>query len=274
MATDVLLALIIVGAVGCIIGFLLCIASKALEIKVDEKEAAVLDVLPGNNCGACGFPGCSGLAASIAKGEAEVNACPVGGAATAKLIAEIMGTEAGETERQVAYVKCLGTCDRAKDKYIYNGVKDCVAVGFVPGGGAKECRYGCSGFGTCVRACEFDAIRIENGIAVIDPYKCKACSKCVAACPKHLIEMIPESSEYVVSCMNNDKGKACMDVCSISCIGCGLCAKNCPADAITMEGNYAHIDQSKCTRCGVCAEKCPRKCITTPEQYIEAEISA
>lgn len=257
----IILAMVIVGVVGCVIGFFLCIADEKLAVEVDPKEAAVLGVLPGNNCGGCGYPGCSGLAAAIAKGEAEVNQCPVGGAPVAEQIADIMGVDAGDNTKMVAYVKCNGTCENANKAYQYTGVEDCVMAGFVPGGGEKVCRQGCQGYGTCVKVCDFDAIHIVNGVAVVDKNKCTSCQKCIKACPKNLIELIPYAAKEAVTCSNTSKGKAAMDACKVACIACGLCAKNCPAEAITVENNIAHIDQSKCTGCGVCAEKCPKKCI-------------
>lgn len=257
-AQSVLLAMAIVGIVGLLIGFFLCIASEKLKVEVDEKEEACLAALPGNNCGACGFPGCSGLAAAIAKGEAPVNQCPVGGAPVAEVIAGIMGVEAGSSEKKVAYVKCNGTCENAKEKYKYTGIEDCTAMPFVPGGGSKACSYGCMGFGSCVKVCDFDAIKIVGGVAKVDREKCVACEKCIKTCPKHLIELVPYKAREVVECMNKDKGKAVMDVCNVGCIGCGLCEKNCPKEAIHVEDNVAHIDQSKCVGCGICAKKCPK----------------
>ena len=132
---------------------------------------------------------------------------------------------------------------------------------FVPNGGSKACTYGCMGYGSCVKACEFDAIHVVDGIAVVDKEKCKACGKCVATCPRHLIELIPYESKYTVKCASKDKGKDVMPVCSTGCIGCMLCTKQCEFGAITVENNIAHIDYDKCTGCGKCAEKCPKKII-------------
>lgn len=257
----ILTAVAVVGGVGLFLGIFLGIASIVFKVEVDEKEEEVLGVLPGNNCGGCGYPGCSGLAAAIAKGEAAVNACPVGGDAVGKKVASIMGVEAGESVRMTAFVRCQGDSERTTRNYEYTGVEDCSMIKYVPDGGAKSCNHGCLGYGNCVKACPFGAISVRNGVAVVDKEKCKACGKCIAACPKHLIELVPYDSKTVVACSSCDKGPVTMKACKTGCIGCGLCVKACPVGAVTVDAFHAHIDQSKCTGCGACKEKCPKKAI-------------
>ena len=261
MLEGIITATVIVGVVGLVVGLFLGIAAISFKVEVDEREEAILEVLPGNNCGGCGYAGCSGLAAAIVKGEAPVNACPVGGENVGNKVAEIMGVEAGCSNKQVAFVHCKGDCNKAKIDYKYYGVEDCAMVSFVPGGGPKSCNYGCLGFGNCVKACPFDAIHIVDGIAVVDKEACKACSKCVAACPKNLISLVPYDAKHIVACSSKDKGPVAMKACDVACIGCGLCKKNCPNEAIEVVDFHAVIDQEKCTKCGKCAEVCPKKCI-------------
>ena len=259
--TAVIIAAVIVGGTGLFIGVFLGLAGKKFAVEVDEREEAILGVLPGNNCGGCGYAGCSGLAAAIAKGEAEVGSCPVGGAPVAAKIGEIMGVSAGEQIHEVAFVKCGGTCEQAATDYEYHGIGDCVMVNMMQNGGPKTCTYGCLGEGTCVKACPFGAIDVVNGVAVVDKEACKACGKCVAKCPKHLIELVPYEQTTFVQCSSHAKGKAVTSACEVGCIGCKKCEKNCPSDAIHVVDQRAEIDPAKCTGCGLCAENCPRKCI-------------
>ncbi len=259
--TGILTATVCVAAVGLFVGIFLGIAGIAFKTKVNEKEEAVLKALPGNNCGGCGYPGCSGLAAAIANGEAPVNQCPVGGDVVALKIAGIMGVNAQTSEKLSAFVKCSGDCEAASNRYEYTGVRDCVKMAFIPGGGSKACEFGCLGYGSCVKACEFDAIHIVNGVAKVDPTKCKACGKCVTTCPKGLIELIPYDSQYAVACSSKEKGPEVMKKCKNGCIGCGICTKQCENDAVHVEDYLARIDQYKCISCGKCAEKCPKKVI-------------
>lgn len=259
--TGILMATLTVGAVGLFVGLFLGIAGIKFKVEVDEKEEAVLGVLPGNNCGGCGYAGCSGLAAAIAKGEAPVNACPVGGENVGNQIAQIMGVESGASMRQVAFVRCQGDRERTRTDYDYSGIEDCRMLSFVPNGGPKSCNDGCLGFGSCVKACPFDAIHVNNGVAVVDKEACKACSKCIAVCPKNLITLVPYDAKHIVACSSREKGPATIKACDVGCIACQLCKKNCPADAVTIEDFHATIDQDKCIGCGACKEKCPKKVI-------------
>ena len=249
------------SAMGLLLGSGLAYASKKFAVEIDPKEEAVLDALPGANCGGCGFPGCGGLATAIVKGEAETNACPVGGSEVALRISEIMGVSAQQGERRIANVICNGTSINAKNKSLYSGIIDCKAASLVSNG-PKSCSFGCMGFGTCERVCPFDAIHVyDDGIAHVDREKCVACGKCLEACPKDVIELIPYNQLVSIDCNSKEKGKEVKDKCTVGCIGCQICVKSCPYQAITFNNNLAKIDYSKCTECMICVEKCPTNAI-------------
>lgn len=257
---QIISAVVSIGLIGLIFGCLLEYASIIFHVDKDARIDEISEVLPGANCGGCGFAGCGAYAAAVVSEGADVSKCSVGGAAAAEKIAEIMGVRAAIGERKAARVLCGGTCDKAEDKYTYFGVSDCRAAAKL-GGGAKSCAYGCLGLGTCQSVCQFGAISIKDGIAHIDNEKCTACGACVKICPKKVIELIEVNKPVTVKCRNKDKGAAVNKVCKTGCIGCGICAKNCPQKAITVEDNLAVIDYSKCVSCGVCKEKCPKKAI-------------
>ena len=257
---NIVFAIVVLGVLGALFGLVLSVASKIFEVKKDPREEEILSHLAGANCGGCGYPGCAGCAAAILAGEAPVTACAPAGAENAAAIAKIMGQEAPTGERQVAFVRCNGGTN-AKKRFEYVGVKDCMAATKVAAG-PLECSFGCLGFGSCVAACQFGAMSIgPNGTAVVDPDKCTACMACAAACPRKLIVSVPASKKVHVACANQDKGKAAMSVCANSCIGCGLCQKECKFDAIHVVNGVAVIDYDKCKGCKLCTKVCPRDAI-------------
>ncbi len=258
--TDIISAVLVVGGIGLIFGCLLAYASMVFYVKTDERVDRLEAILPGANCGACGFAGCSAYAAAVAEGKASVSGCVVGKSAVAQSAASIMGIEADEEAEFVAHVMCSGDKDHAKYKFNYLGVDDCVAMSKLSGG-AKVCPNGCLGMGSCVSVCKFDAISVENGVAKVDSSKCTGCGACVRKCPKQVIALVPKNSEVFVNCSNVEKGPVAMKSCDSSCIGCKICEKQCEFGAITVNDNHAIIDYAKCTACGKCAEKCPKKVI-------------
>ena len=253
---EIIIATFVVGVVGLLIGAALVAAGKKFYVEADEREAAVRASLPGNNCGGCGYAGCDAVAAAIVNGEAEITVCPVCSSQAVEEIGAIMGVDAGETLRRVALVKCAGTCDKTSPKCSYTGIRDCRAA-VLSGLSLLECDYGCLGFGSCVEACAFDAIRVKDGVAFADPEKCTGCGRCAAVCPKQLIELVPADQKLAVRCSNRDRGPEVKKVCSAGCLGCRICEKQCEHGAILVENNLARIDGALCTGCGTCMEKCP-----------------
>lgn len=254
---NILLSVAIVGGIGLIFGCLLTFSSFIFAVEKDERVDKIIEALPGANCGGCGYAGCAAYAEAVVRDGAPLNGCSVGKAAAAEKIAEIMGAEAEAAVSKTARVMCKGTCGSSADRFEYSGVEDCRAAARL-GGGQKECPNGCLGFGTCARVCPFGAITVSDGAAVVDEEKCTACGSCIKVCPKHIIELVPSESAHWVECSNTERGAAVNKYCSVGCIGCKMCEKVCPAEAIRVENNLARIDYSLCVGCGACAEKCPK----------------
>lgn len=261
--STVIVTTVVITLVGVIVGLALVYTGKKFRVEIDPRESAVRENLPGNNCGACGFAGCDAMAAAIARGEAPVNGCPVGGQAAADRIAAVMGVDSQAQEKKVAFIRCKGTCEVTHDQANYIGVKDCRSA-VLNGLNVTECEYGCLGFGSCAAVCPQNAIRIRNGVAVVERDRCVGCGLCAKACPRGLIDLMPASQHVAVQCSNKDKGPVVKKLCTAGCIGCMLCTRQCGYDAVHVENSLARIDYSKCTQCGKCAEKCPVKVIIPP----------
>lgn len=257
---SIITPVLVLAGMGLLFGAFLGVAAKIFKVSEDERIEKISELLPGANCGGCGFAGCSAYAEALVKGEANVNGCPGTKPENRKIIAEILGVAAKEGPKMVARVMCKGTCENVSSKCEYNGISDCIAANRY-GGGEKACQYSCCGLGSCVSACKFDAIHIVDGVAVVDEEKCTACGMCAKACPRHVITIMEKEQKTYVACMSKEKGAAMKDICKVGCIGCKICEKNCETGAITVKDNLAVIDYEKCTDCGICAEKCPKKII-------------
>ncbi len=268
-------ALIVLAGLGIVFGIALAIVAARFVVKVDPKVEQVRETLPGANCGACGFAGCMGYAENVVGNpDVAVSLCAPGKGPVAEKIAVITGKKAEKVEPKIARVFCQGGKSLTQRKFVYTGVRDCAAA-VLAAGGDKSCQYGCLGFGTCMRACPFGAITMSaDDLPIINPDKCTACGKCVAACPKQVIELAQASKAVVISCHSKDKGADTKKKCQVGCIGCGICVRTCPVDAIKLENNLARIDHSKCIVCGLCTKKCPTSAIfdyipQRPKAYID-----
>jgi electron transport complex protein RnfB len=260
--STVYVTLIVLAGLGIVFGVALAIVAAKFVVKVDPKVEQVRETLPGANCGACGFAGCMGYAeAVVGNPDVAVNMCAPGKSPVAEKIAVITGKKAEKVEPKIARVFCQGGASLSQRKFIYTGVQDCTAA-VLAAGGDKSCEYGCLGYATCMRACPFDAIRMsKDNLPIINPEKCTACGKCVAACPKQVIELGLQSKAVVISCHSRDKGLDVKKKCQVGCIACGICVRTCPVDAIKIDNNLARIDHGKCITCGLCVKKCPTNAI-------------
>ena len=267
---DILIAVGVLGGLGLGFGLILGLASKVFHVETDPRLDQLNECLPGANCGGCGYAGCGGYAEAVLTGEAPIGLCNSGGNECAQTMAKIMGVEAGEVTRKVALVRCSGEKHYDKDgnltsgarvKAKYEGFKDCLAASKVGGSGPLSCKFGCLGFGSCVKVCKYDAISIVGGIAKVNEDRCVGCMSCAKVCPRGLIVPVEPKRNVVIACASLAKGAVTTRGCTIGCIGCGLCKKICPQEAITIEKNLAVIDYSKCDNCGLCATVCPKKLI-------------
>ena len=255
----IVLAVLLLAGIGLVAGLILAIASILMAVPKDEKAEALCEMLPGANCGACGFSGCAGYADAMANHGAKVGLCSPGGEAVAKATGEFLGTS-GNVARMTALIRCGGCEEVTARKLEYHGLPSCrAATQFY--GGDWLCNYGCLGYGDCVAACEYGAISIKDGLARVDASLCRGCTKCAAACPKKLIVMSPLETCSFVRCSNHDKGAKTRAACKVGCIGCGKCARTCERGAIQVVNNLATIDAGKCVGCGKCVEACPMHCI-------------
>lgn len=247
---------------GAVLAAVLYFVAQKFKVEEDPRIDEVEKMLPGANCGGCGFAGCRGMAEALVKND-DISAlyCPVGGGDVMKAIADYLGKAAPEREPQVAVVRCAGSCANRPRTNQFNGAPSCAVMASTYGG-ETGCTFGCLGKGDCTAVCEFGAITMnpETGLPEVDDEKCTACGACVKACPKGVIELrkkFPKSRKVYVSCVNKEKGGVARKSCSAACIGCGKCAKVCPFGAITVENNLAFIDSTKCRLCRKCVVECP-----------------
>ncbi len=267
----ILYSVISLGLVAAFASMILFFIAKKFRVEEDPRIDKVADILPGANCGGCGYPGCRGFAETLVKaadaGSIEGFNCPPAGSEAMAQIGKVLGLEVAKSEPTTAVVKCGGTNELTPRKTEYDGPSKC-SISHALFVGEKGCSYGCLGLGDCVLSCSFDAIYIDNEtmLPVVIDEKCVSCGVCVKVCPRKIIELRPvgrKNRRVWINCNSNDKGAAAMKVCKAACIGCGKCVKECPEkiQAIVLDNFLAYIDPKKCIACGKCIPVCPTKAI-------------
>lgn len=258
----VLYSVITLGVLGLVLAAILYIVAQKFKVQEDPRIDEIASILPGANCGGCGYPGCRGFASAlVSASDISEMKCPASAPEVMQQIGTILGQTVAESEPKIAVVRCNGTCQSRPKVAQYDGAMSC-AFAATLFAGETNCSYGCLGNGDCVTSCKFDAISMnpETGLPVVDETKCVACGACVKSCPKGIIELRNRGKKdrrLYVSCVNQDKGAIARKACKAACIGCGKCAKACPFGAITVENNVAYIDYNKCKLCRKCVVECP-----------------
>ncbi|ACB84670.1 RnfABCDGE type electron transport complex subunit B [Natranaerobius thermophilus] len=283
-------AVLSLGAIAFIFGSVLAYAAEKFKVEKDPRIEAIAEVVPGANCGACGYPGCEAFAEAVARGEAPPEGCTPGGKKAAEQISEILSNGAGESnefstlgyvketnkviqepsQKYIAEVACLGSREYCKEKFEYDGVRDCRAA-MMYRNGPKACEFGCIGLATCVETCPFEAIEMrDDGLPRINHDICRGCATCVNTCPKSVIRLIPgDRYKHFIYCNSQETGEIVKENCQYGCLGCGICREQCPVGAINLDNDLAVIDQNKCVNCGLCKDKCPTACIVSESERLQ-----
>ncbi|HBZ35739.1 MAG TPA: ferredoxin [Rikenellaceae bacterium] len=262
----VLFTILSLTILGLLLALILYFVAQKFKVEEDPRIDEVQAILPGANCGGCGYAGCRAFAESCVRASnLDNHFCPVGGNDVMKQIAGYLGMEVAEKNPQIAVVRCNGSYDNRPKINFYDGYPSCAVMSSLYAGDTS-CRYGCLGLGDCEQACQFDAIKVnvETGLPEVDESKCTGCGACVKACPKMIIELRSrgiKNRRIFVSCVNKDKGGIAKKACTVACIGCTKCQKVCAFDAITISSNLAYIDYNKCKLCRKCVQECPTNSI-------------
>jgi electron transport complex protein RnfB len=150
---------------GAILGLILGVAARVFRVEGNPLVAELIDILPGSQCGQCGFPGCAGAAQALAEGHAPVTLCPPGGRAVVLALAARLGVDAnvGDMEDAVAMIAEV----------------------------REELCIGCT---RCFKVCPTDAIMgAAQQIHSVFREACTACGKCEEVCPTESVKLQPVS---------------------------------------------------------------------------------
>jgi len=240
--SGILTSVLVLGGLGLTFGVLIALANKKLKVWEDPRIDEVTDILPGANCGACGYAGCRAFAEGVVDGVTAPAGCTVMSEGERDDLAVYLGVDAGDADKVVARLLCAGGTDVAPRKASYHGLASCGAAVAVSGGG-KGCAWGCVGFADCQVSCDFDAITMTaNSLPLVDVEKCTACGDCVEACPLDLFVLMPMDHHLIVQCKNLLDGDDAEAVCSVACTACGRCVQDAAPGLIEIRQNLAIID--------------------------------
>lgn len=275
MVTASVLALFALGFVAAAI---LAVSSRLLYVEEDPRVEAVVEVLPGANCGGCGYAGCEGYAlAVVSDPNVTANLCVAGGEGTGVEVGQLTGKTVAASEPQISFRRCEKNEGKVAVRFEYLGMPSCAAAATLGyGRGTDQCAWSCLGHGDCVKACPFDALYLEDGLVRVKAHMCTGCGMCTKACPRNILEVIPKRARVMICCSSKDKGKTVMEICEAGCIQCMRCSKKCPAGAISQVNGRLHIDHKLCLSYGphcemACVDSCQRsilraQCVREPKE--------
>lgn len=263
----VITSILMLFVLGLVAAVLLGVSSKLLAVEEDSRVEAVVEALPGANCGGCGYAGCENYAIAVVNDpNVPANLCVAGGEDTGVNVGNLTGKTVAATEPQISFRRCEKIEGKVAVRFQYEGMPSCAAAALLGSGqGTDQCAYSCLGHGDCVKVCLFNALYLRDGLVRVNPARCTGCGMCTKACPRNILEIIPRRARVVICCSTQNKGKAVTEICKAGCIQCMRCVKACPAKAISVINNNMHIDQKMCLSYG---EECGEACVATCPRHI------
>lgn len=260
--SGIIFAFIILSVLGLLLGIGLSIADKKFSVEKDEKLVSLEAMMPGANCGACGYAGCSSYAQAVFDGTAQPGLCVPGGKDLSDKMGSLLGVSVKAPEKKVAFVFCKGSCKDSPKSYKYYGIEDCNAAAILFKGD-NACKSSCLHLGSCIKVCDTGAVYKNNdGDIVVDQSKCIGCGKCANVCPNQVIKLIPATASYVTACNSHENGAAVRKNCNVGCIGCKICEVKFPDSGFKVIDNLAVSDYiASEAEAKKAADACPRKII-------------
>lgn len=254
----------LMAGLGICFGTVLAVAYRFLRVEEDPRIETVETMLPGNNCGACGQPGCHAFAEKLIEGAAQPANCTVSDPEGLTSIATFLGVEAGQVDKRIARLHCAGGKGFVGELARYRGITSCRGAVLVNGGG-RTCVYGCLGLADCAHACDFSAIQMNaQGLPTVNPDTCTACGDCVEVCPLDLFHLEPLAQKLVVQCSSPLTGERATQGCAVACDGCSRCVADAGDGVLSMVNGLPQIQIAEAT-----SPEATLRCPTGAIQWVE-----
>jgi len=270
--------ILILTAIGAALGVLIFIVGRVLppESDVLKKTESIANILPGMNCGACGFPGCFAYAQATAANTSTIADYPctvtLQDPEKLALLEDALGITLDASASQKALVRCGGNSDVI---FQYSGDSTCKGLAQRLSG-FRKCPFACLGLGDCALVCPQKAISIDqqNLMALVDRELCTGCSLCIAECPQNIIELVPADAKIALVCSYAPvRNVPARERCDSGCSHCKKCFRACENQAISWDDQLLipQFDPQKCDLCLKCIQACPQNCLV---QLIPQQVAA